>query len=142
MNRNKKTRQQNVVIQRKTRMSKSGWFKAAKIEDIPVNGGACVKVQDKQIALFYLQNKDELYACQNLCTHKKQMILSRGIVGDKKGEPMITCPLHKKSFSLKTGNNLNNEDYRIRIYSVKLEDGFVYIELPILENKLVEYCCT
>ena len=103
------------------------WFKAAHVEDIPDNGGACVKYNDLQIAVFYFKQRNEWYACQNLCPHKLEMILARGIIGDKAGEPKVSCPFHKKSFSLKTGANLNDEDYSIKTYPVKVEHEFVYV---------------
>ncbi len=105
------------------------WFKAALASDIPLNGGACIKYKEIQIAIFYSEDQKKFYACQNLCPHKKQMVLSRGIIGDKGGEPKVACPLHKKSFSLISGKNLNNEDFQIKTYPVRLEEGYVYIEI-------------
>jgi len=105
----------------------SHWFRAARVEAFPENGGACVKYKDKQIAVFNFTKRGEWYACQNLCPHKMQMILSRGMIGDMAGEPKVACPYHKKSFSLQTGENLNGECYQISVYPVKVEEGFVYI---------------
>ena len=62
-----------------------------------------------------------------MCPHKKQMILSRGMVGDKAGEPKVACPYHKKTFSLESGCNMEGEDYKIKTYPVKVEEGYVYI---------------
>lgn len=42
------------------------WFKVAKEEDFPENGGACVKYKDEQIAVFNFLRRKEWYACQNL----------------------------------------------------------------------------
>ena len=103
------------------------WFKAAEVSAFPENGGACVKYQDQQIAVFNFTRRNEWYACQNMCPHKQQMILARGLVGDQCGEPKVACPFHKKTFSLITGENLNGECYEIQTYPVKVEDGFVYI---------------
>jgi nitrite reductase (NADH) small subunit len=103
------------------------WFKAAEVSAFPENGGACVKYQDKQIAVFNFARRQEWYACQNMCPHKQQMILARGLVGDQCGEPKVACPFHKKTFSLVTGENLNGECYEIETFPVKVENGFVYI---------------
>lgn len=105
------------------------WFKAAEVTAFPENGGACVKYQDQQIAVFHFTKRNEWYACQNLCPHKQQMSLSRGLIGDQCGEPKVACPFHKKTFSLLTGENLNGECYSVETYPVKIEDGFVYIGL-------------
>jgi nitrite reductase (NADH) small subunit len=105
------------------------WFKAAKIEAFPENGGACVKYKDLQIAVFNFTRRNEWYASQNLCPHKMQMILSRGMIGSEAGEPKVACPFHKKTFSLKTGENTNGDECSIATYPVKIEDGYVYIGL-------------
>lgn len=103
------------------------WFKAARAADFPSNGGACVRYKDMQIAVFNFSRRNEWYACQNLCPHKMQMVLSRGMIGSVNGEPKVACPFHKKTFSLKTGACLNAEEETISVFPVKIEDGYVYI---------------
>ena len=103
------------------------WFRAAPVSAFPENGGACVQYKGEQIAVFHFARRNEWYASQNLCPHKNQMILSRGLIGDAAGEPKVACPYHKKTFSLKTGENLNGECYHLTVYPVKVENGYVYI---------------
>jgi nitrite reductase (NADH) small subunit len=105
------------------------WFRAARVQDFPENGGACVRYKDLQIAVFNFTRRNEWYACQNLCPHKMQMVLSRGMIGSQQGEPKIACPFHKKTFSLKTGECLNAEECSIMVYPVRIEDGYVHIGL-------------
>ena len=103
------------------------WFKAAKVKDFPEDGGACVKYKDLQIAVFNFSRRGEWYACQNMCPHKMQMVLSRGMIGSLGEEPKVACPFHKKSFSLKTGECLNADECNIDVYPVKVEGDDVYI---------------
>tara|TARA_R110002051_G_scaffold105833_4_gene178920 strand:+ start:18888 stop:19268 length:381 start_codon:yes stop_codon:yes gene_type:complete len=103
------------------------WFKAAPVSKFPKNGGVCVKYNEKQIAVFNFTRLGEWYACQNLCPHKMEMVLSRGMIGEDMGIPKIACPLHKNTFSLKNGENLNGSLEPIATYPVKIENGFVYI---------------
>jgi len=103
------------------------WFKACKEQDIPENGGACIKYQNKQIAVYNFKRKDKWYACQNLCPHKMEMVLSRGMIGDADGIAKVACPMHKKTFSLETGENINGDLSPIATFPVKVENGFVYI---------------
>tara|TARA_R110002051_G_scaffold115026_1_gene188024 strand:- start:18544 stop:18924 length:381 start_codon:yes stop_codon:yes gene_type:complete len=103
------------------------WFKAAPTSKFPKNGGACIKYKDKQIAVFNFTREGTWYACQNLCPHKMEMVLSRGMIGEENMEPKVACPLHKNTFSLKTGENLNGSLDAIATYPVKIEDGFVYV---------------
>ncbi|WP_394748109.1 nitrite reductase small subunit NirD [Spongiimicrobium salis] len=103
------------------------WFKAAEVSKFPANGGACIKYKDKQIAVFNFTRKGEWYACQNLCPHKMEMVLSRGMIGVDGDHPKVACPLHKNTFSLRTGEHLNGQMKGIATYPVKIENNFVYI---------------
>ncbi|WP_299098282.1 nitrite reductase small subunit NirD [uncultured Winogradskyella sp.] len=103
------------------------WFKVASVNDFPTDGGACVKYKDKQIAVYNFKRTNSWYACQNLCPHKLEMVLSRGMIGDQGGIPKVACPMHKKTFSLETGENLNGDLGAIATYPVKIENNIVYI---------------
>ncbi|UOB18083.1 nitrite reductase small subunit NirD [Abyssalbus ytuae] len=103
------------------------WFKVGSVSDFPENGGACIKYKTRQIAVYNFTRKNKWYACQNLCPHKMEMVLSRGMIGDLNSVPKVACPMHKKTFSLEDGSNLNGEDYKIAVYPVKIEKENVYI---------------
>lgn len=105
------------------------WYKAGNISDIPENGGACALIKGKQIAIFNFTRRNEWYATDNLCPHKQQMILSRGMIGDLNGEPKVACPFHKKTFSLQNGQCLSGDDYTINMYPVKVENNTLFIGL-------------
>ena len=103
------------------------WFKAGAVTDFFENGGGCIKYKGKQIAVFNFSRTKQWFACQNVCPHKMEMVLSRGMLGDDKGTPKVACPLHKKTFSLETGENLNGDLDAIATYPVKIEEENVYI---------------
>lgn len=103
------------------------WFNVGIISDFPENSGACIKYKTKQIAVFNFKQMNKWYACQNLCPHKMEMVLSLGLIGDKNGIPKVACPLHKKNFSLENGNGLTDESLKIAVYPVKIKEGNVYI---------------
>ncbi|MGB2129558.1 MAG: nitrite reductase small subunit NirD [Flavicella sp.] len=105
----------------------SVWFKAASVSKFPANSGACIKYKEKQIAVFNFTREGKWYACQNLCPHKMEMVLSRGMIGDDSGIPKVACPMHKKTFSLETGENLNGNLNGIEVFPVEIRDGFVYV---------------
>lgn len=103
------------------------WHPVTNVEDFPINGGLCISYNGLQIAVFNFSRRSEWYATQNLCPHKKQMILSRGMLGSEEEEPKVACPFHKKTFSLKSGANLNGDECDLSTYPVKVENGVVYI---------------
>ena len=106
------------------------WFKAARASDFPENGGGCVRYNDRQIAVFNFARRNAWFACQNLCPHKRQMVLSRGMIGSAGDEPKVACPFHKRTFSLRNGVCMNADEESIAVYPVVVRDGFVYIGLP------------
>jgi nitrite reductase (NADH) small subunit len=104
------------------------WFMACKETDVPANGGVCVKYFTEQIALFNFTRRGEWYATQNMCPHRGQMALSRGMIGSQNGEPKIACPFHKRTFSLLDGQCMSgDDDCSIKTYPVRLENGYVFI---------------
>ena len=106
-------------------------FFACFADDVPENGGVCVKYQQEQIALFNFSRRGEWYATQNLCPHRQQMALSRGMIGStgEHAEPKVACPFHKKAFSLITGECLNGDECSIKTYPVVVQDGKVFIRI-------------
>ncbi len=103
------------------------WYEVAMVEEFPKNGGVAMEYKGLQIAIFNFSRRGEWYATQNLCPHKKQMILARGMIGSEGGQPKVACPFHKKTFSLKSGENLNGSECALATYPVKIEDGKVYV---------------
>ncbi|MGK0291183.1 MAG: nitrite reductase (NADH) small subunit [bacterium] len=103
------------------------WKKAAHSKELPLGSKGCVKFDGRHIALFHYK-QNEWYAVQNKCPHDNQEVLSRGLAGDRKGEPKIVCPLHKHSFSLRSGKHLGGEDHlQLETFPIKLEDDFIYV---------------
>ncbi|MDZ4709705.1 MAG: nitrite reductase small subunit NirD [Saprospiraceae bacterium] len=115
-----------------TTLTNSGsevWILACNAEEVPENGGVCVKFGDQQIALFYFTRRNEWYATQNQCPHRQQMALSRGMIGSHVGEPKIACPFHKNTFSLVTGKNISGGVGDLTVYPVRLKENKVYIRV-------------
>ena len=118
-----------TIVNVKEAVADIKWVMACYADDIPENGGACVKLGDEQIAVFNFSRRSEWFATQNLCPHKQQMVLSRGMIGSAGDacEPKVACPFHKKTFSLLTGECLSGDDYQIKTYPIKVVEGRVYI---------------
>ena len=102
------------------------WVRVARVEDFPSNAGACVKWETSRSQYSFCL-VPRLVRLPEHCPHKRDMVLSRGLIGDQEGTPKVACPQHKKTFSLIDGSNLGGEEYNINIYPVKVEQGFVYI---------------
>src|SRR5690606_11504434 len=114
-------------------LQQTRWVAVGHADDFPCDGGATIKYGQVQIAVFNFASRGEWYACQQMCPHKKAFVLSRGIIGDVGGTPKVACPLHKKTFSLESGECLSGDEYRIDTFPVKVEQGSVYVKLPPVE---------
>src|ERR1019366_1182889 len=82
------------------------WTRVAAVGDVPRDGGIAIRHGASQVALFHFASRGqggEWYATQNLCPHKQEMVLARGILGDQAGAPKVACPMHKKTFDLESG---------------------------------------
>ncbi|MFA5327813.1 MAG: nitrite reductase small subunit NirD [Prolixibacteraceae bacterium] len=103
------------------------WIETATISAFPENGGAAVLINGEQIAVFNFTDEGRWFATQNQCPHKGEMAISRGLTGSSDGQPKVACPFHKKTFSLEDGKCLTGEEYRLKTYPVKVENGLVFI---------------
>ncbi len=121
---------------------KTEWVRVANVSEVPPDGGVTIRYGKAQIALFHFASKGEWYASQNMCPHKKDMVLARGILGDQNGTPKVACPLHKKTFSLEDGACLSGEAYRVTTFPVKVLGDAVYLELPSADvvERMLEPC--
>jgi nitrite reductase (NADH) large subunit len=115
---------------RRTDQPQPEWINVGNIADFPKDGGAAIKYGDVQIAVFNFTSRGEWYACQNMCPHKKAFVLSRGIVGTQGEIPKVTCPLHKKAFSLQTGECVSGDALSAKVFPVRIEQEQVYLLLP------------
>ncbi|KDR83434.1 hypothetical protein GALMADRAFT_235573 [Galerina marginata CBS 339.88] len=110
------------------------WRNVANLNDLrPTSEGSTsmvINYSDTQIAVFRLAN-GELYATQQLCPHRRAFVLSDGLLGDTpEGKPYISCPLHKRNFTLQEGTCLTDDNYKIMTFEVKEENGDLFIKLP------------
>jgi nitrite reductase (NADH) small subunit len=107
------------------------WVDICSVDDLQPHAGVCALVADqRQVAVFYQPNKAAVYAVSNYDPIGRANVLSRGLIGDIKGQPMVASPLYKQHFNLETGVCLEDEKVGITVYGVRIEDGRVRIGLP------------
>jgi len=86
---------------------------------------------DRQVALFYLPGDRtqgaEVFAIGNYDPCSRANVLSRGIVGDKDGQPVVASPLYKQHFSLITGHCIEDPEIRVPVFDVTVDDGQVLV---------------
>ena len=93
----------------------------------PLRGVAVLLPDGAQVALFRLAD-DSLRAVGNIDPIGRAAVLSRGIVGDRAGFPVVTSPLKKQAFSLLDGRCLDADGIGIPVYGTRIGvDGTVFV---------------
>lgn len=105
----------------------SAWTSICAIEDILPQSGVCALVGGRQIAVFRVG--EALYALDNIDPASGASVLSRGIVGDLKGETVVASPLYKQHYSLQTGRCLEDPGESVNVYPVRSMDGRVWVSV-------------
>ena len=105
------------------------WQDVCSKDDLQANSGVCALVADTQVAIFYMPQNDAVYAINNYDPFGQVYVLSRGLIGDIKGEPMVSSPLYKQHFSLKTGVCLEDESVSVDSYGVRITGDRVEVNL-------------
>ena len=107
----------------------SQWIDVCSIDDLIPNSGVCALVEQQQVAIFYMPEDDAIYAINNYDPFSNINVLSRGLIGDLKGEPMVSSPIYKQHFSLKTGICLDDDKIKIDAYDIRIENSRVEVNL-------------
>jgi len=112
------------------------------LEDIVPNAGVAALVEGEQVAIFRLTDdetsSDSVHAVGNRDPFSGANVLSRGIVGDLKGELVVASPVYKQHFSLTTGRCIEDASARIPVYDARVEEGWVVVE-P--RKQVATTCC-
>jgi 3-phenylpropionate/trans-cinnamate dioxygenase ferredoxin subunit len=106
------------------RRGKHEFVRVCAISDVAEESAISVVVDDLPIAVVRSQGR--FYAIEDVCSHEN-VALSEGEVEDG----TIECWLHGSQFNLGTGRAIGPPATRpVRVYSVKVEDGDVYVAVP------------
>jgi len=90
---------------------------------------AALLAGDVQVAIFRLPG-DEFFGLSNIDPFSGAAVLARGIVGDSDGVPVVSSPIYKQSFDLRTGVCLDDDRVRVRTYPIRVTGGVVHVESP------------
>lgn len=105
------------------------WLDVCSQEDLQPDSGICALVENKQIAIFYMPKESAIYAINNYDPWGKANVMSRGLIGDIAGVPMVASPLHKQHFNLQTGECHEDKTVCNQVYAVRIEQGRVEISM-------------
>lgn len=107
----------------------SQWMDVCASQDLQPDSGICALVEGKQVAIFHLVKLDSVFAINNFDPIGKANVLSRGLVGDVNGQPMVSSPLYKQHYNLQTGQCMEDEAVTVEVYQVRISDGRVEVNV-------------
>jgi len=70
---------------------------------------------------------DAVWALHNVDPFSRASVLSRGIVGDLGGTPVVASPIFKQHFALGTGRCLEEPEVAVATYPVRVRAGTVEV---------------
>jgi nitrite reductase (NADH) small subunit len=105
------------------------WMDVCALEDIAPDTGECALVDGAQIALLRVGDGDAVYAIDNFDPFSHAYVLSRGIVGERGGVPKVASPMYKQSFSLISGECLDDASVRVAVYPTRVTGGRIELQL-------------
>ena len=103
------------------------WVDVCGVDDLQPYSGVCALVKERQVAIFYLPKESTVYAIDNYDPIGKANVLSRGLIGDINGQPVVASPLYKQHFNLSTGMCLEDESVTIPAYAIRIDNGRVCV---------------
>jgi nitrite reductase (NADH) small subunit len=94
------------------------------VAQIPRGEGRTFAVAGRRIAVFHTHS-GEVFATQGECPHL-QGPLADGLTGGT----TVICPLHERSYDLRTGQGLHGECTSLQVYPVFLgQDGQIWVTI-------------
>lgn len=79
---------------------------------------------------------DEVYALSNFDPFSEAFVLSRGLVGDRRGVQKLISPIYKQNYYLKTGECLDDATVSISVYLVRVLAGQVQAQAASSSSKI------
>ncbi len=108
-------------------LDKPIWNDVCQFNELIENIGVCALIENQLVAIFRLSGSDEIYAIDNHDPFSKANVLSRGVIGDLKGQPVVASPIYKQHFNLETGQCLEDDAVKLKTYATRIVDGYVQV---------------
>jgi nitrite reductase (NADH) small subunit len=110
------------------------WTAVCRLTDLLPNRGAAALLDgDEQVAIFRTagdNHTDAVHALSNIDPFSGAAVLSRGLVGDLGGVPVVASPMHKQHFDLRTGTCVDDPSVAVAVYPVRVDGGTVMVGRP------------
>lgn len=97
------------------------WTPACTLGQLVPGLGVAVLLRGGTQAALFLLSDGGLRAVGNIDPFARAAVISRGLVGDRAGEPVVVSPLLKQAFSLVDGRCLDEPSVRLPVHEVRVD---------------------
>jgi nitrite reductase (NADH) small subunit len=104
----------------------TGWVSVLPESELPIDVGLPALVGGAPVAVFRTVD-GAVYALSNLDPKTGASVMARGIVGSRGDVPTVASPLYKHVFDLRTGRCLDDDEFALVTYEVRVQDGVVQV---------------
>ena len=119
-----------TVIDSRTAVSNDiarSWTPACTLDTLIPGRGVAVLLRGGTQAALFLLDDGRLFAVGNIDPYGRAAVMSRGLVGDRGGEPTVASPLLKQVFSLVDGRCLDDAEAGLGSFEVSCVDGVMLV---------------
>ncbi len=108
------------------------WIDICGLDDLPYDAGVAALLEldagsSRQIALFRIEDSEQVYAIANQDPFSRANVLGRGILCWMQGEPAVASPVLKQHFLLRTGRCIEDDSVAIEVFPVRVRHGRVAV---------------
>ncbi|CCQ17061.1 putative nitrite reductase (NAD(P)H) subunit [Rhodococcus sp. AW25M09] len=103
------------------------WTPACTLDALIPGRGVAVLLRGGAQAALFLLDDGRLFAVGNVDPYGRAAVMSRGLVGDRGGEPTVASPLLKQVFSLVDGRCLDDPEVSLGSFEISCADGLVLV---------------
>ena len=115
-----------MLLEKTTGTATVAWVDVCAFDDLLPERGARALVGGRAVAIFRTHD-GELHAIDDVDPFSGASVLSRGIVGTRDDVPVVSSPMFKQAFDLRTGTCLDVPTVQVPVFATRLVDGRVHV---------------
>lgn len=104
------------------------WVVVCPLDRLIADRGVAALIDDRAVAVFLLTG-GEIVAIDNVDPCSGASVMSRGIVGDADGTPIVASPMYKDRFDLRSGRCLDRSDVTLAVHEAREVAGSIMVRL-------------
>ena len=108
-------------------MTVATWERIIELDRLTPERGVAALVDGAPLALFRLDDGDDVVALGNVDPFSGASVLSRGLIGSKGEVVTVASPVYKQRFDVRTGACVDDPDVAVTTYDVRVVDGWVEV---------------